>query len=164
MFLNALLHLMKKKSFNNISVSELCKEANLSRQTFYVHFSCKEELLDYLITDFSINYNRTTVQRDYLQYFLFWYNSRNWVEVLIQNDLWEEMSKKFLRKYYGLLSPQNAHMMDQRFSKKRDQIFEFLNSGLMRSVYLWYKNDFQESPEEMAEMVEYILSGKMLRL
>ena len=45
----ALLILMKKKAFKEISISELCKKAGVSRMAFYRHFhDIKEVLVRYL--------------------------------------------------------------------------------------------------------------------
>ena len=46
-----LMNLMKKKSFEEINVSEICKESLINRSTFYDHFSDKYELIEYLMND-----------------------------------------------------------------------------------------------------------------
>lgn len=47
----ALLHLMKKKDFSKITVSELVKLAGVGRSSFYRNFDSKEELLFSYVTD-----------------------------------------------------------------------------------------------------------------
>lgn len=42
---NALLNLMKAKSFEKIKVSDICEEALVNRSTFYAHYDDKYELL-----------------------------------------------------------------------------------------------------------------------
>lgn len=44
---DALLELMKKKNFSDITVSEVAKFANVSRSTYYRHFISLEEVLRY---------------------------------------------------------------------------------------------------------------------
>ena len=41
----ALMRLMQEKPFSQISVSELCREAGISRQTFYTLFSSRENVM-----------------------------------------------------------------------------------------------------------------------
>lgn len=52
----ALVSLLKKKSFEYITISELCKEAGVNRSTFYLHYENICDLLDettrYLLDDF----------------------------------------------------------------------------------------------------------------
>ena len=40
-----LLELRKSKNIRNISVKELCEKAELNRSTFYLHYSCPEDVL-----------------------------------------------------------------------------------------------------------------------
>lgn len=44
---DAMLRLLEEKSFNDISVSDLCREAQVSRQTFYSMFGTKENVVLY---------------------------------------------------------------------------------------------------------------------
>lgn len=52
----ALISLLKKKSFEYITVSEICKAAGVNRSTFYLHYETLGDLLDetaqYLFNDF----------------------------------------------------------------------------------------------------------------
>ena len=51
---NYLVHpidIMKKKSFEDIRVSEICKKSQINRSTFYDHFNDKNELLYSMIQD-----------------------------------------------------------------------------------------------------------------
>ncbi|MBR3161598.1 MAG: TetR/AcrR family transcriptional regulator [Bacilli bacterium] len=46
---NALINLMKKKTFEEIKVSDICDEALINRSTFYTHFEDKYTLLSNLL-------------------------------------------------------------------------------------------------------------------
>ncbi|MBO4600678.1 MAG: TetR/AcrR family transcriptional regulator C-terminal domain-containing protein [Bacilli bacterium] len=46
---NALLELLKVKSFDKIKVTEICDKALIHKTTFYNHFEDKYELLNYLL-------------------------------------------------------------------------------------------------------------------
>ena len=48
---NALLDIMYEKDFKQITVNELLKRANVSRGTFYAHFSNLEDVRQQLIND-----------------------------------------------------------------------------------------------------------------
>ncbi|WP_028776745.1 TetR/AcrR family transcriptional regulator [Shimazuella kribbensis] len=47
----ALLLLMQKKDFNQITITEIVRHADLNRGTFYKHYPFKEELLDEIMDD-----------------------------------------------------------------------------------------------------------------
>ena len=42
---NALLDLMKEKTFEEIKISDVCSKALINRSTFYAHYNDKYELL-----------------------------------------------------------------------------------------------------------------------
>lgn len=45
---NALIGLLKKKTISEVSVKEICNQAMCSRNTFYMHYTSKEEALEQL--------------------------------------------------------------------------------------------------------------------
>ena len=52
---NALLELMKDKTFEEIKISDICSKAFINRSTFYQHYSDKYELLVSLIDELKQN-------------------------------------------------------------------------------------------------------------
>ena len=48
---NTLIELMKDKTFEEIKVSDICKEAHINRSTFYNNFNDKYDLLFSLFHD-----------------------------------------------------------------------------------------------------------------
>lgn len=48
---NATAKLIKNKDYNDISISEIIKEAGISRSTFYVYFKTKDEILIQICDD-----------------------------------------------------------------------------------------------------------------
>jgi AcrR family transcriptional regulator len=48
---NSLLKLLQKKKLKEITVKEICDEAKCSRNTFYTHYTYKEDLYDFIVTD-----------------------------------------------------------------------------------------------------------------
>ncbi|MBQ8137327.1 MAG: TetR/AcrR family transcriptional regulator, partial [Clostridia bacterium] len=48
---NTLKKLMRRKPYADITVTELCKDAETSRITFYAHYNGKNDLADELVRD-----------------------------------------------------------------------------------------------------------------
>lgn len=49
----AMLHLMERMDFDDITITTLCQEAGVNRSTFYAHFSDMAEMLDAMETTLS---------------------------------------------------------------------------------------------------------------
>lgn len=60
---DALLELMKEKSFEKLSISRVCEAAQITRTTFYSHYDSLEQVLDELINEaFEVaEYSSTTL-------------------------------------------------------------------------------------------------------
>lgn len=48
---DVLLELLKKETFDKITVSNICRQAKITRTTFYLHFSNITDVLDELLKD-----------------------------------------------------------------------------------------------------------------
>ena len=49
LLVEALAHLLENRSFQELSVTDICRQAMVHRTTFYAHFNDKQELLRYLL-------------------------------------------------------------------------------------------------------------------
>ena len=95
MFADALLTLLKTNSYENISISQLCTTAKVSRQTFYILFQSKENVIYYIITrNFSflgrtISKDHKTINLDQLcDYFIGYVNKNtDFLKLLYKNNL-----------------------------------------------------------------------------
>ena len=51
--------LLETHTYEEIKIVDICREAGLSRKTFYTYFKHKEDLLDYLAQIISLCYSAT---------------------------------------------------------------------------------------------------------
>ncbi|MCD7894535.1 MAG: TetR/AcrR family transcriptional regulator [Erysipelotrichaceae bacterium] len=54
----AFLNLLDNKDYNDITVSQICRNALVSRTTFYFHYENKEELLEFIYLDVMEEFSR----------------------------------------------------------------------------------------------------------
>ncbi|RNB88812.1 TetR/AcrR family transcriptional regulator [Brevibacillus nitrificans] len=178
---SALLHLIKQKDFNSITVSDIAEEADFNRGTFYVHYRDKEELLTELIeeiihgvsqryvmpseaSEYKIDYNQekpgslpffTYILENSL-FFKVMFESKQ-LEGYIHNQLFQTL-QKYLSERMTYLSDN-----DERMSSDEDIYVIYLSSVIIGVVRFWIKNDFQYSPEQMAKQFNYIALRKPLQ-
>ena len=159
-FLSALLSLLKTEKFKNITITQLCQEANLSRKTFYENFKKKDDLLSYFVNAGCIAYNKTdTKEEPLLHYFRYWYNLQDWVLALIENNMWYDINNETLKHYIPLLTSCNWKDLLGEQYKNKALVLNFLNAAFSEVIRQWALHGFQESPEELTAMSELILSG-----
>jgi len=91
----AMLRLLEERSYQDISISDLCREAQVSRQTFYSLFGAKENVIMYelkhscqYIPDGNDSEGRAgefrRFCREYCRYII---SKRHIIELLVKNDM-----------------------------------------------------------------------------
>ena len=94
--------LMAKKSLDKIRVTEICREAQIERPTFYYHFRDKYDLVAWIFVHNTLNLdiidvqsaaeNISSMKREYLFY-------KRAYEDKSQNELWMYMHGYFVDRY-----------------------------------------------------------------
>ncbi len=160
-FLVALFLLMKKKPYKEITITELCQKANFSRKTFYDNFTKKDDLLRHLAEDIALGFRYTDDRSGFLHIFEYLYELREWISLLIENNLLDSVVADVTRLMLPLIRDHNWHAILGDYDDMLPYYFEFVNAGLLRLIYLWYHEDFQKEPAKMAGLVSQILDTKI---
>lgn len=155
----ALLQLMQKKHFHEITITDITAKAGVSRLTFYRHFESKEEvLLRYFDTLFQ-NYLKD-VQNDppcTLQYalttcFKYWQNHAKESSLLIRDNL-----AMLLYKPYGQYLDRVLENVEiPRFLTDTQK--RFIVGGLYFTMLHWIESGLKETPEEMTKEILDLIS------
>lgn len=160
----ALLELMKKIPYEDITVTQLCQAAGVTRRVFYHLFSNKtgalHALIDHKVMSFE-SYSEN-IPDELLRFFCYWKAQRQLLDVLWENGmsgiLLERIIDRVLKEdfdvRYWLRSNGWIH------NDKEAIIFGF--TGLMGLVYSWHYTGYKQTPEEMAAVVRQMLSPQFL--
>ena len=91
---DALMEILRFKGFQDITVSELCERANVSRRTFYRHYRNTIEVLEEASSTITANFSKALEanydhsERDFLLgYFEFWESHKEMLIFLSKNNL-----------------------------------------------------------------------------
>ena len=149
---SALLDLMATKNIDEISITELTKNAGVSRSAFYNNYKTKEALLDSII-DKVINqvcdflkseYNKRTTKEIYTAFFLAIKKSSRSFKLFLDADI--NIDKYlFLEKVFPSQSAQNHYKMIAK------------EGAFYRIIVDWFMLGMKESPEEMGTLCAEIL-------
>lgn len=168
---NALKKLMERESFHKISVSDIMKECDMRRQTFYYHFQDKYELLEWIyqeetkenITDF-IEYEKW--ENIFLQLFDYFFQNqhfyRNALKVSEQNSMTHHLYEH-IKKLYTKIIDEWILRNDISITKQRkDLIASFYSFGFVGTVKTWIENSCNVVPEVMSKLITEMVDAQML--
>lgn len=162
--LEALLKLMEQEEYNDITVKNICKQAGISRQTFYYLFESKDEIVIYYINEFLevteqiINDNSFISIYDLIYtYFTAIDNNENikkFISIINITPLFINALLNFMAKMHIIKTNKQA-------DKKDYYAHNFVSSGLHGIFLLWIKNNKDIPLKELVIIVENILRGKV---
>lgn len=165
---DALLRLMEEKELQDITVSEICREATVSRNTFYRSFSGKEEVLEDLIEekidhvlseylmlkDFDITKaSEADIRSAYERSYSFWDGERKLLEILRRQGLLWLLDKAYVKI---IEAKSNSLYEDISGSQDPDYFMDYLyfwqGDGTSKILEKWALRGFTESVEELTEV------------
>lgn len=165
---NALKELMKTKSFEKISISEITNYCSMHRQTFYYHFVDKYELLEWivhnelilpLVNDFSLDnlYNKFLVMFDTMRAEKDFYHSALKINI---NELFNYISNLATRQFTLLLNEiERANNIKSHNDNEIKMMSEFFGFGISGVILEWVNHGMKETPQEMVERIRSIIDA-----
>ena len=179
-FDKALLSLLERKSFEYITVREICEEAEVNRSTFYLHYenTCDllEEATKYVMNDFTscfsvdsknIAYQLTKcklhdlyfVNNKYLTPYLTYIKEHQRIfSAVLSNSVTFKFESIFQKLFDNIFDP----ILD-RFSYPADErkyVMMFYLNGITAIVVQWIKDGCGKSTDEIAEVIRYCIFGR----
>ena len=176
----ALISLLKKKPFDYITVSEICKEAGVNRSTFYLHYETVGDLLQetarYLLDDFlayfstdakAVAFNLMDCELSdlifvcdkYLSPYLTYIKDHKEIfgTALLYNQAlgFEDVYK---RMFDNIFNP-----ILERFhydSGNRQYIILYYLNGINAIILEWLRNGCDMSIQEISEIISICIYGK----
>lgn len=160
-----LLALMHTKQYEEITVSELCKELKMPRRTFYRYFNDKKDVLDSLILHTLQEYSATNVGiniDEMERYFAFWMEKRSLLDALQRSGLSSTILDCAL--HLDQIEKNNDLLAFQSdLDGMRDAIFLFANSGMTALVIAWHHSGFPTTPTQMARIASRVLTQPLFK-
>ena len=99
MISDALFNLMKRKPFQQITVTEICEEAAIGRKTFYRNFELREDIIDFkldlLCNDYKNELTTLSLENYLYHHFSFIQKNADYFITLYQNGLSSLANVKF---------------------------------------------------------------------
>lgn len=153
----SLLYLMRKKSFHEIKITEICKKAGVSRLSYYRNFENKEDIVLYYFNNNFEKIMEKIIIMDSISY-------RQLIEILFSHFMEHlEVNKLFFRdKLIHLISMSSDEYLKKllkvvfRDNSHDDFILKFLQGGIMNIMISLMTGDEKRSTEEIAVRIDFI--------
>lgn len=161
-----LFYHLRYRSFNDISVTDICRRANISRRTFYRNCECKEDLVIYstdrLVSELieGSDLLETDPRRLYEGFFNYWREHRQFLGSIYRNSLFDMFLKEFVRicnvsLRYPLQERAVMSARNNELIRRYSNVFMIGGLGLMLKE--WAAEDFTSSVEEIAGSILFLV-------
>lgn len=164
---DSLMKLVKNKPISNITVKEICLEADINRSTFYAHYSdqfdllnkIEEELIEDMITALSqYNFKREEEAVQMTEKILEYIADKSEVcqTLLSENgDVYFQKRVMMIFQEYIFKNWMIDNIMDRETSK---YVSLFVVSGCIQVIKTWLENSMDKPPKEMAEIINNFIN------
>ena len=136
----ALIDLMKEKTFEEIKVSDICNKALINRSTFYAHYEDKYELLVEFINDLKSNFTNELDKRKH---------------ITDTREYYMELIKLFIDHVEEYRDIYSSIMTNNRNSIMMDILLSVINEDISKKI----KNDKRNSSIPKVIIAKFYLGG-----
>lgn len=141
----ALFKLLNNKSYDDITVTDICKEAGYTRMSFYRNFTSKEDILS---KAFHLAFEQFQVEnhdaKELSSYFIFYTENKTLIENIYRANKQQLIIDQLLSAFgYSNDLPLEA---GYAISYITYFIFSFLDT--------WYKRGMKETPEQIESIMQ----------
>lgn len=159
-----LLELMLENRFEDIAVTDLCRNLDLPRRSFYRYFTDLEDVLDSLMNhtmqDMAIIHAAPTLP-DLEAYCTFWLRQRDLLSALSRSHMHSKLVR-YTMQYAGADTIRQNLSCEDLEMELEPEINLFIISGLSSLLLNWHQEGFRRTPEEMARIAMRLLFKPLL--
>lgn len=162
----SLLKLMDTNLYKDITITQICQEANLVRKTFYRNFDTKEDILDFifdnLFDEFKNDSNNLSSKEIIYSYYNYWSNHKKLLKLLYENNLFFIINRKYMN--YAVSFTHLFPSKKLRLLKDSDlecYVLNFIAYSMSSILELWVQRDFKESVDSIAKLTEELLANEL---
>lgn len=175
-FQQAFIELLQSKTYKNISVTDVARQAGYARHTFYNHYETLEDLLsnviDSVLDDFFVELDKWNFNEDYVEYelqqtvasfFRALKDKKDLIDILKYlefDSLFIERLKVYFTKFYY---EHITHEIPSANISMAKYIISFNAYAFLGIVKPWLEDDMQYTPEIMAELLVQLTGGSPQR-
>ena len=158
---DALVRLLKKEDYSSISISAVCKEAGVSRQTFYSLFESKENIILYELSKKhcfhpgnSCEESRVTLKDICGEYAAYIIDKEEILTLLADNNIIYLMHDSLFSSFNSCTCCSMG-----RNEAERQFVSEYFASALSGIAQVYVRLRDKPSAAELSDVIYYLMSG-----
>lgn len=168
----SLFFYLQSKPLRDVTVTQICQRAGLTRRTFYRNCRQKEDLVlyacDWLVERLvaSVDYTSSDARAMYRHFFGYWYDHRIFLRCIYRCGLFDLFAGRFVSICNsGVRFPLQDEALGKQPNPETMRRFNnsFLLGGLTRMLYAWAEEDFCSSVEDLINSILFLLPREYLR-
>ncbi|HIV98369.1 MAG TPA: TetR/AcrR family transcriptional regulator [Candidatus Ornithospirochaeta avicola] len=161
-----LLDLLCRMNMEDVTISTLCREAGVNRNTFYSHYSSVDEIFKEVLSEFTQSISESLTEslekgiitglEDLLLNILSLIEKNRSMCILIFSDT----SKSFLKNVLSALLPYTKSVWQEQLplnSEYAQIVYTYISGGAISVIEEWVKSNFAIKKEEVALVLEKII-------
>ncbi len=166
--MEALLTLMKRECYHRISITQICQEAHIGRNTFYRNFTTKDDLLKHIIRkkvrdiveafeagryiDLQ-NVQTKDMELTYRRYYEFWYSQKQFLSTIHHQNLFCLFANEYAANLHNyvfdyILPPDQSDTAE----RSADFMYAWSAASLTSLLHTWTVHQFSESIDFMVQL------------
>ena len=162
---DALINLLKEKTFEEIKVSDICQKALVNRSTFYAHFNDKYELFMSLINSLKESLQtelksieETNLKDYYLKMIEVFLNHIEGKEQIYKSILINNRSSIIMDMIYDTITEDINQKVTKNDKDVPNEIFTAYYLGAIVNTGIeWFKKDKKYSKDKMIEYLDRLM-------
>lgn len=158
---------LESKTFDQITVTDICRKSKCSRQSFYYYFtSLSDCLVYYFLQERSLKGQFSSYRETALYFFEYVYRNRNFITNIFtaDNQVMSIMNFFFknIQTSMGRLMEMNNPDSKNLRPEDKEYIISYFASAWSFSFINWIHNGFQTTPEQEVERMFVIADGSLI--
>lgn len=147
---DALFSLMKRKPFQQITVTEICEEAAIGRKTFYRNFELREDVIDFqldlMCEEYKREINELTLDQYLYHHFSYIQKNAEYFIVLYRNGFSSLAYEKFSVLLPDTMPVWSDNQVEQEYRSA------YIIAGIEAIQRVWITRDCKESIDEVVSL------------
>lgn len=163
---DALLRLLEEKELDKISISELCRESEINRATFYRHYKLPKDVLIDIEKDFIREIYAMTSgikseadAEKYLEHLcLYFYERSALVKCFMDNNIDYDI-ERLTSDFYQNILRFGSKLCEEKSDADREIISTYLSGGAYLILRRWINGKIKKTPEEISRITLKLFNG-----